>query len=112
MWPIDPFQRHQKEEARFDYFYKSNSVFIILLNVIKFECGLEMGLIIFVCKPDNGIRVETEVETSEALCYAGRSPFMSWKGRNSLSNIHTSTPHNLNAIWLVSWESIGKNVLL
>jgi hypothetical protein len=51
MWPIDPFQRHQKEEARFDYFYKSNSVFIILLNVIKFECGLEMGLIIFVCKP-------------------------------------------------------------
>jgi hypothetical protein len=45
----------RRKKPGFDDFYEGNPVFIILVDVIKVECGLEMGLIIFICKPDNGI---------------------------------------------------------
>jgi hypothetical protein len=45
----------RRKKPQFDDFYESNDVFIIFVDVIKVECGLEMGLIIFICRPDNGI---------------------------------------------------------
>jgi hypothetical protein len=45
----------RRKKPRFDDFYKSNPIFIILVDIIKVECGLEMGLIIFIYNADNGI---------------------------------------------------------
>jgi hypothetical protein len=45
----------RRKKPRFDNFYESKPVFIILVDVIKVECGLEIGLIIFICKPGDGI---------------------------------------------------------
>jgi hypothetical protein len=35
-------------------FHKSNSIFIVPVNIIKVKCGLKMGVIIPICKPNDG----------------------------------------------------------
>jgi hypothetical protein len=45
----------RRKKPRFDDFYKSNLVFIILVDIIEVECGLKVGLIIFICKLDDRI---------------------------------------------------------
>jgi hypothetical protein len=60
------------------------------VNIIKVKCGLKMGVIIPICKPNDGSWVEAEVKASEVFCNTGRSPFVSWKNKNNLSDVHAS----------------------
>jgi hypothetical protein len=46
------------------------------------------------------------------LCYTRGSSLMSWKNKNGLSKVHTSTPYNRNAVWLISREGHAKDILL
>jgi hypothetical protein len=82
------------------------------MNVIKAKCGFKIGVVISICKPNDGFWSEAKIKTPVVLCYARGSSLMSWKSGNGLSKVHSLVPHNRNAIWLISWEGHVKNILL
>jgi hypothetical protein len=44
----------RREEPWLNDFHKGDSVFIIFVDIIKVECGLKIGIIISICKLDDG----------------------------------------------------------
>jgi hypothetical protein len=102
----------RRNKPQFDDFYKNHPIFIILVNIIRAKCGLKVGLIIFICKPNDGIWIDAEIETSEVRSAIWEGVLLCTGKTNSFSKINTSAPHDLDTIWLISWESLGENILL
>jgi hypothetical protein len=98
----DLFQNTGWKKPWFDHLHKNNPVLIILMDIIKVEYSLKIGVIICICKPDDRLWSEAKIETPEKLCYMGWSFLMSWEGRDCFPKIHASTYHNCNAILLIS----------
>jgi hypothetical protein len=75
----------RREEPWFKNSQKSNSVFIIFMDIIKVECGLKISIIISICKLDDGFWIKAEIKASEVLCYARWSSLVSWEYGNRFS---------------------------
>jgi hypothetical protein len=81
------------------------------MDIIKVEQGLKMIIIIFVCKPDDGSRIEAKVNAPKVFCYTRWGFLMSMEHGSSFSKVHTSTFDDWNTIWLVPGEANAENLL-